>query len=75
MELRMNTETISTLIQEVGQHIRALEAMGCAVAVFTPDELGDANPKRVADNMIEAGWFAIDTLQDNETDETEEDEA
>lgn len=70
----MNTETISTLIQEVGQHIRALEAMGCAVAVFTPDELGDVNPKRVADNMIEAGWFAIDTLQD-ETDETEEDEA
>lgn len=68
----MSTDNPTTLIQEVVQHIRALEAMGCAVAVFTPDELGDANPKRVADNMIEAGWFAIDTLQD----ETEtEDEA
>ena len=68
----MSTDNPTTLIQEVVQHIRALESMGCAVAVFTPDELGDANPKRVADNMIEAGWFAIDTLQDNEADETEE---
>ena len=51
-------------MQEVVKHMRALESMGCAVAVFTPEELGNANPKRVADNMIEAGWFAIDTLRD-----------
>ena len=51
-------------MQEVLKHLSALESMGCAVAVFTPEDLGDANPKRVADNMIEAGWFAIDTLRD-----------
>lgn len=65
----MKTDTPTTLIQEVVQHICALESMGCAVAVFTPEEMGNANPKRVADNMIEAGWLAIDTLQDSEEDE------
>jgi hypothetical protein len=59
-------------MQEVLKHLNALESMGCAVAVFTPEELGNANPKRVTDNMIEAGWFAIDTLQDSEADEEEE---
>lgn len=59
----MNNETN---MQEVVKHIRALEAMGCAVAVFTPEEMGDVNPKRVTDRMIEAGCFAIDVLQDEE---------
>ena len=59
----MNNETN---MQEVVKHIRALEAMGCAVAVFTPEELGDANPKRVCERMIESGFDAIDVLQDEE---------
>lgn len=56
-------------MQEVLKHLNALESMGCAVAVFTPEELGNANPKRVTDNMIDAGWFAIDTLRDDEEEE------
>ena len=55
-----------TNMQEVVKHIQALEAMGCAVAVFTPEEMGEVNPKRVTDRMIEAGCFAIDVLQDEE---------
>ena len=65
----MSTLIEQTNMQKVLKHLRALESMGCAVAVFTPEDLGDANPKRVADNMIEAGWFAIDTLRDEEDEE------
>ena len=55
-----------TNMREVVKHIQALEAMGCAVAVFTPEELGNANPKRVCERMIESGFDAIDILQDEE---------
>ena len=58
-------------MQDVVAHIVALERMGCAVAVFTPEEMGEVNPKRVADRMIEAGWEAIDVLA-NEVEEDEE---
>lgn len=64
-----------TNMREVAKHIRALEAMGCAVAVFTPEELGNANPKHVCERMIESGFDAIDVLQDEENEENEENEA
>lgn len=42
--------------------IESLRAEGFAVTVFTPDELGDADPDQVQDKMTERGWQAIDWL-------------
>jgi len=41
---------------------RQLEAMGCVVVVFTPEELRGANPSHVEDRLVELGWDVIDTL-------------
>jgi len=41
---------------------RELEAMGCAVVVFTPEELRGANPYHVQDRLIELGWEVIDDI-------------
>ena len=47
---------------------RELEAMGCAVVVFTPEELRGANPYHVQDRLIELGWEVIgDIAEDIET--------
>ena len=43
--------------------IRALRDAGCAVTVFTPDELDGADPTAVEDMMVQRGWDAIDTLK------------
>ena len=54
---------------------RQLEAMGCAVVVFTEEELRGARPDLVQDRLIELGWDVIDVLA-NEPDQdtpTEED--
>ena len=54
---------------------RQLEAMGCAVVVFTEEELRGARPDLVQDRLIELGWDVIDVLS-NEPDQdtpTEED--
>ncbi len=53
---------------------RQLEAMGCAVVVFTEEELRGANPNHVQDRLIELGWEVIDDIatesdQDGPTDE------
>jgi hypothetical protein len=41
---------------------RELEAMGCAVVVFTPEELRGANPNHVQDRLIELGWEVIEDI-------------
>lgn len=41
---------------------RELEAMGCAVVVFTEEELRGARPDLVQDRLIELGWEVIDVL-------------
>ena len=47
---------------------RELEAMGCAVVVFTPEELRGANPDHVEDRLVELGWDVInDIAEDIET--------
>lgn len=51
-----------TNIQEVIKHVRALEEMGCAVVVFTPEELLDADPDKVQDRLIELGHEVIDDM-------------
>ena len=43
--------------------IRSLRDAGCAVTVFTPDELDGADPTAVEDMMVQRGWDAIDTLK------------
>ncbi len=55
----MNQETN---MQEVIKHVRALEEMGCAVVVFTPEELLDADPDKLKDRLIELGNEIIDDM-------------
>jgi hypothetical protein len=41
---------------------RQLEDLGCAVVVFTEEELRGARPDLVQDRLIELGWEVIDVL-------------
>ncbi len=41
---------------------RQLEAMGCAVVVFTEEELRGARPDLVGDRLVELGWEVINDL-------------
>ena len=41
---------------------RELEAMGCAVVVFTEEELRGARSDLVQDRLTELGWDVIDVL-------------
>ena len=41
---------------------RELEAMGCAVVVFTEEELRGARADLVQDRLVELGWDVIDVL-------------
>lgn len=41
---------------------RELEAMGCAVVIFTEEELRGARADLVQDRLIELGWDVIDVL-------------
>jgi hypothetical protein len=44
--------------------ISALRHAGYAVVVFYPEELGDANPRRLEDRLCELGAECISDLQD-----------
>jgi len=44
--------------------IGALRHEGYAVVVFYPEELGDANPRRLEDRLCELGVECISDLQD-----------
>ena len=59
----MNDKTDMT---ELLKHTRALRDMGCAVVVFTPEELRGAAAEDVESHMIEKGSEAIDYLADDE---------
>lgn len=41
---------------------RELESMGCAVVIFTEEELRGARPDLVQDRLVELGWDVIDVL-------------
>ena len=42
--------------------IRQLWNEGYAVIIWTPEEIGEANPRRVEDRSIELGWDIISDL-------------
>lgn len=44
--------------------IQALRHDGYAVIIWTPDEVGTANPRKVEDRQIEMGWDVISDLQE-----------
>ena len=48
---------------------RELEAMGCAVVVFTEEELRGARPDLVQDRLTELGWEVIDVLAEESEDD------
>ncbi len=41
---------------------RQLEELGCAVVIFTEEELRGARPDLVQDRLVELGWDVIDVL-------------
>ena len=41
--------------------LRQLRKNGCAVTVFLPHEIGDADPDNVEERMCVAGWDEINT--------------
>ena len=47
--------------------LRDLRKRGFAVAVFTPNEIGESDPESVEDSMIEAGWRRIEYTDTEET--------
>ena len=36
---------------------------GYAVAVFTPEEIGEGSIDETEERMIEAGWYAIESMR------------
>lgn len=48
--------------EEVIQFMQKIQSLGYAVAVFTPEELGDVDPNDVEHEMIRAGFQQIDYL-------------
>ena len=46
------------------QAIQELRNAGYAVVIWTPEELGDVNPRRVEDRSIELGYDVIENLKD-----------
>lgn len=44
--------------------IKELREMGYCVVVFTPEELGTANPRKVADEIVSNSWQIIEELKD-----------
>ena len=53
-------------IVEIG---RELSEMGCAVVIFTKEELRGVRPKYVENRLIELGFEVIDTLAEESQDE------
>jgi len=59
----MNEEQIRVL--------RELRDQGFVVIVWTPDEVGNADPVRLEDRCIELGWEVISDLKQEEEEEDE----
>jgi hypothetical protein len=55
---------VDDLNEEELEMIRNLRDRGFAIAVFTPEELGEVDPMRFEDAMVDAGWDAIEALKD-----------
>ena len=64
----MTTDTTTPeLSPRIIAAVHALENEGCAVAVFTPDELHGLNTDTIEDIMISAGNAAIHDLAEHWT--------
>lgn len=46
---------------------RRARAVGYAVVVWTPEELGGAHPAHVEDRIIELSWDVIDALREDDS--------
>ena len=56
--------TSEELLDQSRPTLEALRSAGFAIAVFTPEEIEEANPEDVEASMVERGWFTIE--QQNE---------
>lgn len=55
------------MTEEQRKAIDELRHAGYAVIVWTPEEVGTANPRKVEDRSIELGWDVINDLGSDET--------
>ena len=46
--------------------IEYMRTHGCAVVIFTSEELQGANPHQVEDRLTEVGWDVIDFFREGE---------
>lgn len=46
---------MSRMTEEQSAMLRALRHEGFAIVVFHPEEIGNANPRRVEDRLVELG--------------------
>lgn len=59
----MTEQAVRPLSREEREVITRLRHDGFAVLVWYPEELGEANPRRVEDRLIELGHQVIEDLQ------------
>lgn len=57
----MTTLVNNQLTSEEVECLRGLYDRGFVVCIFTPEELGEANPEDVQDACIASGWDRIET--------------
>jgi hypothetical protein len=62
----LKPEAIAGMTAEQTKVVRELRHAGYAVIVWTPDEVGTANPRKVEDRSISLGWDVIGDLKDEE---------
>lgn len=60
--LSMPTDIDIIFTPAITAAISELRAQGCAITVFLPGELRDADADHVEDAMVSAGWNAIELL-------------
>jgi hypothetical protein len=52
---------MNELTYEDKECLRQLRRNGCAVTVFLPHEMGEADPEAIEERMCVAGWTEIKT--------------
>ena len=66
------------MTQKETKAVAALRNRGYAVIIWTPEEIGTVNPRRLEDRSVELGWEVIEDLKDtgisrnNQRDDVEE---
>jgi len=53
-------------MKEIHELCARLTQLGCAICVFTPEELGSVPTEKVEDAMCSSGWDAIEFWKESD---------